>query len=43
MATPRSAAMKSGEMTLKYGRSLESPPRVLPSGWAAVLTLYGLR
>ena len=31
------------EMTLKYGRSLESPPRVLPSGWAAVLTLYGLR
>jgi hypothetical protein len=31
------------EMVLKYGRSLESPPRTLPSGWAAVLTLYGLR
>lgn len=31
------------EMALKYGRSLESPPRALPSGWAAVLTLYGLR
>lgn len=31
------------EMVVKYGRSLESPPPVLPSGWAAVLTLYGLR
>jgi hypothetical protein len=31
------------DMILKYGRVLASPPRVLPSGWAAVLTLYGLR
>lgn len=31
------------EMVVTYGRSLESPPPVLPSGWAAVLTLYGLR
>jgi hypothetical protein len=30
------------EMMVKYGRILASPPRVLPSGWAAVLTLYGL-
>lgn len=31
------------EMMVKYGSILASPPRVLPSGWAAVLTLYGLR
>jgi hypothetical protein len=31
------------EMMAKYGSILASPPRVLPSGWAAVLTLYGLR
>ena len=31
------------EMMVKYGRVLETPPQVLPSGWAAVLTLYGLR
>ena len=31
------------EMVVKYGGILESPPSLLPSGWAAVLTLYGLR
>jgi hypothetical protein len=31
------------EMAVKYGKALESPPRLLPSGWAAFLYLYGLR
>jgi hypothetical protein len=31
------------EMTVKYGKTLEYPPRLLPSGWAALLYLYGLR
>jgi hypothetical protein len=31
------------EMVVKFGRSLEEPPQTLPSGWAAVLYLYGLR
>jgi len=31
------------EMCVKYGRELEKPPEILPSGWAAVLYLYGLR
>jgi hypothetical protein len=31
------------EMMVKYGRELDSPPYMLPSGWAAILTLYGLR
>jgi hypothetical protein len=31
------------EMVVKYGRALEEPPTPLPSGWAAVLYLYGLR
>ena len=31
------------EMVCKYGRELTAPPEVLPSGWAAVLCLYGLR
>jgi hypothetical protein len=31
------------EMTVRYGRRLDAPPRVLPSGWAALLELYGLR
>ena len=31
------------EMCVKYGRELEEPPEILPSGWAAVLYLYGLR
>ena len=31
------------EMVVKYGRTLDAPPEMLPSGWAAVLYLYGLR
>ena len=31
------------EMVCKYGRELNEPPDSLPSGWAAVLYLYGLR
>lgn len=31
------------EMAVKYGSELERPPNLLPSGWAAVLHLYGLR
>jgi len=31
------------EMAVKYGRELEKPPTMLPSGWAALLYLYGLR
>lgn len=31
------------EMAVKYGRELDEPPQMLPSGWAAVLYLYGLR
>jgi hypothetical protein len=31
------------EMAVKYGRELEYPPRVMPSGWAALLYLYKLR
>ncbi len=31
------------EMVLKFGRTLDTPPDTLPSGWAAVLYLYGLR
>ena len=31
------------EMAVKYGKELESPPRFLPSGWAAFLYLYELR
>ncbi len=31
------------EMSVKYGRELEYPPRLLPSGWAALLYLYRLR
>jgi hypothetical protein len=30
-------------MICQYGRELQSPPQVLPSGWAAVLYLYNLR
>jgi hypothetical protein len=30
------------EMAVRYA-SLEEPPRILPSGWAALLHLYGLR
>ena len=31
------------EMVIKYGQELDDPPQMLPSGWAAVLYLYGLR
>ena len=31
------------EMVVKYGKELEESPDMLPSGWAAVLCLYGLR
>jgi hypothetical protein len=31
------------EMVCQYGRELTEPPSPLPSGWAAVLYLYGLR
>lgn len=30
-------------MLVRYGRELEESPRWLPSGWAAVLELYGMR
>ena len=31
------------EMAVRYGRELDFPPRLLPSGWAALLYLYNLR
>ena len=31
------------EMAVKYGKELERPPWMLPSGWAALLYLYDLR
>jgi hypothetical protein len=31
------------DMAVRYGRTLEVPPRLLPSGWAAVLYLFELR
>jgi hypothetical protein len=31
------------DMMIKYGKELKRPPNSLPSGWAAILTLYGLR
>ena len=31
------------EMMVKYGRELDAAPTLLPSGWAAVLSLFGLR
>ena len=31
------------DMVCRYGRQLTEPPSPLPSGWAAVLYLYGLR
>jgi hypothetical protein len=31
------------KMVCRYGRELDTPPQALPSGWAAVLYLYGLR
>lgn len=31
------------DMAVKYGRKLNDAPQSLPSGWAALLYLYGLR
>jgi hypothetical protein len=31
------------EMACRYGNELESPPNIMPSGWAALLYLYDLR
>lgn len=31
------------EMIVKYGKEMEEPPDMLPSGWAALLCLYELR
>jgi len=31
------------EMMVKYGQEMETSPRCLPSGWAAVLVLFNLR
>jgi hypothetical protein len=31
------------EMAVRYGKELKAPPRLLPSGWAALLYLYNLR
>jgi len=30
-------------MAVRYGRELATPPTLLPSGWAALLALYGIR
>jgi len=31
------------EMAYKYGKELTEPPQPMPSGWAALMELYGLR
>jgi hypothetical protein len=31
------------EMACKYGQELKSPPEIMPSGWAALLYVFGLR
>lgn len=31
------------QMIVKYGKELENPPTLLPSGWASVLYLYQMR
>lgn len=31
------------EMAVRYGKELKAPPRMMPSGWAALLYLYDLR
>jgi hypothetical protein len=31
------------EMAVKYAAQLDEPPEAMPSGWAALLCLYGLR
>jgi len=31
------------DMTVKYGKELDEEPTMLPSGYAALLELYGIR
>lgn len=31
------------DMAVLYGKELDTPPVTMPSGWASVLTLYGIR
>lgn len=31
------------DMAVKYGGDLDAPPRMMPSGWAALLYLFNLR
>lgn len=31
------------QMAIKYGKEIDEPPRLLPSGWAGLLYLYNLR
>jgi len=31
------------EMAVHYGKALDQPPKVLPSGWASLLYLFNLR
>jgi len=31
------------EMAVRYARALEAPPNFMPTGWASLLYLYGLR
>lgn len=31
------------EMAVRYGRELDAPPTLLPSGWAALLYVFNLR
>ena len=31
------------EMACKYGKHFSSPPKTMPSGWAALLYLFNLR
>jgi hypothetical protein len=38
----RAIAGEAGRRT-EYGRELDVAPTLLPSGWAAVLSLFGLR
>lgn len=35
--------LRKKAMVVKDGKELEEPPDMLPSGWAALLFLYGLR
>ena len=30
-------------MAIRYGKELDEAPSLLPSGWAALLYLYGIR